>query len=250
MSQNPAMTPQQKSLTEGGLKTYKNIAVGENASWISLFGFEIYQILFTSLPGILGLALRSLFAPFVFGKVGKRPALGRNLSIRNPSSIFLGSKIVVDDGVAIEVRGAKGKIQIGDRVIIGKNSIITSKNAELILHAGVNISTNCRIATQSRIEIGESTLIAAYAYIGPGNHQQGDEKSPLIEQPMEIKGGVHIGKHCWIGAHSTILDGVTIGDGAIVGAHSLVKDNVPAGAIVAGIPARIIQNSKVESISV
>lgn len=247
---SPAMTPQQRRITEGGLFTYKSLVVGSDASWFSLCVFELYQIFLISLPGILGLGIRSFFAPIVFGKSGKRPAIGRNVSIRCSKNIILGSGVVIDDGAALEVRGRDGKIQIGDRVVIGKNSIITSKNAELILHSGVNISTNCRVATQSRVEIGESTLIAAYAYIGPGNHQHGDENSPLIEQPMEIKGGVRIGKHCWIGARATILDGVTIGDGAIIGAHSLVKDDVPAGATVAGIPARIIQTSKTSSISV
>jgi acetyltransferase-like isoleucine patch superfamily enzyme len=58
---------------------------------------------------------------------------------------------------------------------------------------------------------------------------------------MENRGGVNIGAHAWIGAHSTILDGVTIGAGAIVGAHSLVRDDVPPGAVVAGAPARIIR---------
>ena len=163
-------------------------------------------------------------------------------SLKSPSRIFFENGVLVDDGAAIEVRGNKGKIDIFDRVVIGKGSIISAKDAHIILHAGVNIGTNCRVASQSKIEIGESTLIAAYAYIGPGNHQKGDATAPLIEQPMSIKGGVKIGKNCWIGTRATILDGVTIGDGAIIGAHSLVKDDVPEGATVAGVPARVINS--------
>jgi acetyltransferase-like isoleucine patch superfamily enzyme len=44
-----------------------------------------------------------------------------------------------------------------------------------------------------------------------------------------------------IGSGATILSNVVIGEGAIVGAGSVVTKNVPAGAIVAGNPARVIR---------
>ena len=44
-----------------------------------------------------------------------------------------------------------------------------------------------------------------------------------------------------IGANSTILPGVEIGEGALVGAGSVVVHDVPAGAVVAGNPARVIK---------
>jgi acetyltransferase-like isoleucine patch superfamily enzyme len=45
-----------------------------------------------------------------------------------------------------------------------------------------------------------------------------------------------------IGSGATILSNVTIGEHAIVGAGSVVTRDVPAGAIVAGNPARVIRS--------
>ena len=52
--------------------------------------------------------------------------------------------------------------------------------------------------------------------------------------------GVTIGEGAWLGAGAKILDGVSIGDRAIVGAGAVVRESVPAAAIAAGVPARII----------
>lgn len=53
-------------------------------------------------------------------------------------------------------------------------------------------------------------------------------------------GEVVIGRNVVIGANSTILAGVRIGDGATVGAGALVNRDVPPGALVAGVPAAVV----------
>lgn len=238
----PAMTPQQEALTSdsvGPLSLYKQLAVG-NASWLSLLRYEVLTTLFANTPGLVGFGARTLFYPSMLRSCGKRPAIGRGVILRQPNRIALGRKTLIDDYAALDVRGERGSIEISDFVSIGRFTTITSKDGAVKLHDGVNIGSYCRVATQSVVEIGESTLVAAYCYIGPGNHQKGDSEKPLISREMEIKGGVSIGKNCWIGAGALILDGVTIGDGAIIGAQSLVKEDVPAGAVVVGSPAKIV----------
>jgi acetyltransferase-like isoleucine patch superfamily enzyme len=45
-----------------------------------------------------------------------------------------------------------------------------------------------------------------------------------------------------IGSGSTLLCGITVGERAIIGAGSVVTKDVPAGAVVAGNPARVMQS--------
>jgi acetyltransferase-like isoleucine patch superfamily enzyme len=53
---------------------------------------------------------------------------------------------------------------------------------------------------------------------------------------------IRIGRKVWLGAAVTVVPaGVTIDDGAIVGADAVVTKDVPANAIVAGVPAKLIR---------
>jgi acetyltransferase-like isoleucine patch superfamily enzyme len=54
---------------------------------------------------------------------------------------------------------------------------------------------------------------------------------------------IRIGSNSWIGFGACVLPGVTIGEGAIVAARSVVHGDVPAYAVVAGNPARIVRQS-------
>ena len=55
--------------------------------------------------------------------------------------------------------------------------------------------------------------------------------------PTQVKRGASIG------SGATILCGVTIGERAVVGAGSVVSKDVPAGAVVAGNPARVLRRA-------
>ena len=59
-------------------------------------------------------------------------------------------------------------------------------------------------------------------------------------------GTIVIGRDVVIAANVTVLPGVTIGDGAVVSAMSLVNKDVPAGAVVGGVPIRLLGNNVLE----
>ena len=52
---------------------------------------------------------------------------------------------------------------------------------------------------------------------------------------------MRVGNNVWIGYGACVLRGVSVGDNSIVGTNSVVTKDVPANAVVAGIPARIIR---------
>lgn len=66
------------------------------------------------------------------------------------------------------------------------------------------------------------------------------EKSGV--EPFEDYLGVTVGNDVWIGTRAILLDGVHIGDGAVIAAGAVVTKDVPAGAVVGGVPARILRN--------
>ena len=63
---------------------------------------------------------------------------------------------------------------------------------------------------------------------------------PLFRD-RERRGDTVVGNDVWLGYGATVLPGVTIGDGAVVAAGAVVAGDVPPYAVVAGNPARVVQ---------
>ena len=66
-----------------------------------------------------------------------------------------------------------------------------------------------------------------------------------VDRPIRAQGiymrDVEVGSNVWIGYGACILRGVSVGDNAVVGAAAVVTKDVPANAVVAGVPARILR---------
>lgn len=114
----------------------------------------------------------------------------------------------------------------------------------------IRIGNHCSIGEHSHITachsitIGDNLLTGRYVYISDNAHGEAVASQlaiPPSQRPLYVKGPVVIGNNVWIGESARILSGVTIGDGAIIGANAVVTHDVPNGAVVGGVPAKVIK---------
>ncbi len=83
-------------------------------------------------------------------------------------------------------------------------------------------------------------MLADNVMVSTTDHGRGDRHT------VHGTGPICIGDNVFLGQNVVVLGGVTIGDGATVAAGAVVTRDVPAGATVAGIPAKAIDGHRNE----
>lgn len=143
--------------------------------------------------------------------------VGQNVRIFNFVNAYGCS---IDDNTKV---GTFVEIQKG--ATIGKNCKISSHS---FICEGVHIEDNCFI--------GHGVMFTNDLFpraTNPDGSQQTEADWHMVE--------TYVKKGASIGSNATILCGITIGENAMVGAGAMVTKDVPANAIVAGNPAKVIK---------
>ena len=148
--------------------------------------------------------------------------LGTNVKIYHPDQVNLYGCTIGDDS------------RVGSFVEIQKNS---------------SIGARCKISSHSFI--CEGVVIEDEVFIGHGVMFTNDplpkatnfDGSPMAEEDWKVI-PTRVKRRASIGSNATIVPGVTIGEYALVGAGAVVTRDVPDFAIVAGVPARIVGDTK------
>jgi acetyltransferase-like isoleucine patch superfamily enzyme len=116
------------------------------------------------------------------------------------------------------------------------------------IQRGARVGANCKVSSHSFI--CEGVRVEDEVFIGHGVNFIND-KHPRATNPdgtLQTDADwtlqhTRVGRGASIGTGATILGGITVGERATVGAGAVVTRDVPAGATVAGNPARIIKNA-------
>ncbi len=152
---------------------------------------------------------------------------------RTDGFVFFGRKL--------ELQTARGaEIRFGRFVWIGDGSKIRCHEGEVEIGEKTVMGQECTISAYRRVRIGEQCVIADRAMFIDFDHGVVEVERPIRVQGIYMR-DVEVGSNVWIGYGACVLRGVRVGDNAIVGTNSVVTKDVPANAVVAGIPARIIR---------
>lgn len=107
----------------------------------------------------------------------------------------------------------------------------------ITLGRNVYLNAGCVILDTAPVCIGEGSMIGPAVQIYCADHHRDvAQRAAGVERALPVT----LGRDVWVGGGAIVLPGITVGDGAIIGAGAVVTKAVPAGARVAGNPAREI----------
>ena len=95
-----------------------------------------------------------------------------------------------------------------------------------VVNVAASIGKHCIINTGAIVE--HDCIIEDYVHISPR---------------VALAGGVKVGEGTHIGIGASVIPGITIGKWAVIGAGAVITENVPDGAVVVGVPGKIIKTN-------
>lgn len=153
----------------------------------------------------------------------------------------------------------KDDVRLGEGVVIYQPDLVnlygcnvgsgTKIGAFVEIQKGASIGAYCKIS--SHTFICEGVELEDGVFIGHGVMFTNDiypravtQEGTLQTEADWVVVKTRIRSRASIGSNATILAGITVGVGALIGAGAVVTHDVPNYAIVAGVPAKIIGDTR------
>ncbi len=145
-------------------------------------------------------------------------------------------------------------MRIGDRVVIGRPAMMQAKIGPIAIGDDCDIGAMSVVHSQGEIYLGREVVLGGGYKISGGAfdvhaEMKGGGVLASREQARVTSGAIRIGDRCLFGMGAMVLDGVEVGEGTIVGAGSVLTRSMPARAVVAGSPARVLRMRGAETAS-
>ena len=147
--------------------------------------------------------------------VGERTVVIDPLTLSGTERISLGARTIIREGAWLATEGNGSSLSLGDDNYVGHRAHLHSIDP---------------------VSIGSGCVFADNVLVTSTDHERADRHG------VRGTGPVVIGDRVFLGQNVVVLGGVTIGDGATVAAGAVVTKDVPAGALVGGIPARVLEH--------
>ena len=145
----------------------------------------------------------------------------------------------IGPGVKLEI-GRDAVLRLGRWSWIGHSTKIRVHEGECEIGAKTVLGQECTISVFQHVSIGRECIVADRVMLIDFDHGVVEVERAIRQQGI-YKRDVRVGSNCWIGYGACILRGATIGDNAVIGSNSVVSKDVPANAVAAGAPVRVLR---------
>ena len=219
---------------------------------VSLRRYVLEQLicsLFGWIPTVVGIAIRAAAYRLIL-KMDGVAAIESGVRLRFASLIRLGRGVYVDE--AVYLHACPGGIDIGQGSFVMHGSILHVYNFRNLPQSRIRVGEGSLIGErniirgQGGVEIGSRVYTSPMVQMLAVNHVFDDPSRPFVEQGITAE-GIRVGDDVWIGSGAIITDGVTVGKGAVIAAGAVVTRDVPPHTVVAGAPARVIRRITIEN---
>jgi acetyltransferase-like isoleucine patch superfamily enzyme len=145
----------------------------------------------------------------------------------------------IGPGVTFEI-GRGAKVRLGRWCWIGHGTKVRAHEGVVEIGAKTVMGQECTISAFQHVSIGRECIVADRVMLIDFDHGVVEVERPIRAQGI-YKRDVRVGHNVWVGYGACFLRGARVGDNAVIGSLSVVTKDVPANAVAAGAPVRVVR---------